>query len=147
MYLPPQQTSRQETGVPETTIQRGPGEPILQVEDEEGILQSTSALLSGLGYIVLATTRPSEAIRLAHAESGSIHLLLTDVVMPEMSGDELALLLRSFYPQLPCLFMSGYADCLSTQGAVLSDGDCIRKPFSIEELAASVHAALHRQQG
>lgn len=144
LYLPRLQTGRQEAGVQETTIQRGQGETILLVEDEEGILQSTSALLSGLGYTVLATTRPSEAIRLAHIESGGIHLLLADVVMPEMSGDELALLLRSFYPQLPCLFMSGYADCLSVHGTELSAGECIRKPFSIEELAAGVYGALHR---
>lgn len=147
LYLPRLQASRQEVAGAETSIPRGQGETILLVEDEEGILQSTSGLLNGLGYTVLTATRPSEALRLAHAESGNIHLLLTDVVMPEMSGDELAQLLRTFNPQLPCLFMSGYADCLSVRGAALGAGECIRKPFSIKELATGVHGALHRQQG
>ena len=76
------------------------------------ILQSTSALLTGLGYTVLTTTRPTEAILLAHTEPGGIQLLLADLVMPEMGGAELANILRSFYPSLKFLFMSGYADCL-----------------------------------
>lgn len=145
LYLPRLLASRQETGKAPISIPRGQGETILLVEDEEGILQSTSGLLTSLGYTVLATTRPTEAIRLARAASASLHLLLADVVMPEMSGEELAMLLRASSPQLPCLFMSGYADGLSTLVADLAAGPCIRKPFSIEELATGVHGALHRQ--
>jgi CheY-like chemotaxis protein len=124
-------------------IRRGRGETVLVVDDEAGILRTTSALLTELGYSILATTRPTEAILLANTEPGGIQLLLTDLVMPEMGGRELCSLLRSFYPNLKCLFMSGYADdCVETEDASQL-GDCIQKPFSIEKLAAQVYAALH----
>lgn len=143
IYLPRQHAASQVDPVEERTIPRGGGETILVVEDEAGILQSTSALLTGLGYTVLATTRPTEAILLAHTQPGGIHLLLADMVMPEMGGEELAQLLATFYPNLQYLFMSGYMDCLPGNGREGIQGQCIRKPFSMEELAAKVHTALH----
>lgn len=131
-----------ELDAPES-IQRGQGETILVVEDEEAILRSTSALLAGLGYRVLAATRSTEAIRLAHAEPGGVRLLLADVVMSEMSGPDLAQLLLTFYPDLQCVFMSGYADSVLADSGVTSDlHSLLRKPFSIQELAAKVRAAL-----
>jgi len=124
-------------------IQRGQGETILVVEDEEAILHSTSALLTSLGYRVLAAARSTEAIRLAHAEPGGVRLLLADVVMPEMGGPDLARLLLTFYPGLQCLFMSGYADSVITDSGITNNQHrLIRKPFSIQELAAKVRTAL-----
>jgi CheY-like chemotaxis protein len=127
-------------------IPRGQGETILVVEDEECILRSTSALLTGLGYTVLSASRPAEAIRLAHAVPGGVHLLLTDVVMPELSGEELAQLLCTFYPALHCLFMSGYTDSLLANDQDRVEGMCLRKPFTLEQLATKVHAVLHPQE-
>ncbi|MDD2465114.1 MAG: response regulator [Desulfobulbus sp.] len=143
LYLPRHPDSAEHHQEVEAAILRGGGETILVVDDEEGILRSTSALLSSLGYTVLATTRPTEAILLAHTEPGGIQLLLTDLVMPEMGGEALASLLRSFYPKLKCLFMSGYADDLPGWEKTDGQGQCILKPFPIDELAAKVHAAMH----
>ena len=74
-------------------------ETILLVEDEPGILKMTTTILEMQGYTVLAASTAGEAIRLAQEHSGEIHLLMTDVVMPEMNGRDLAKNLLSFYPR------------------------------------------------
>ena len=97
-------------------------ETILLVEDEPAILKLTTRMLEQLGYTVLAASTPGEAIRLAREHAGEIHLLMTDVVMPEMNGRDLARNLLSLYPHLKCLFMSGYtADVIAHHG-VLDEG-------------------------
>ena len=85
----------------------------------------------------------AEAIRLATEHAGDIHLLMTDVVIPEMNGRDLARELQSLYPNLKCLFMSGYtADVIAHHG-VLDEGVCfLQKPFSLRELADKVREAL-----
>ncbi len=128
----------------ETAVPRGRGETILVVEDEEGLLRSTSALLTSLGYTVLSASRPTEAIRLARAVPGGVHLLLTDMVMPELSGNELAQLLRTFFPGMHCLFMSGYSDALAAEEQKTSRISALVN-FFLEELASAVNAALHRR--
>ena len=143
LYLPRHHETATNPASEVSVIPRGGGETILVVDDEESILQSTSALLSSLGYTVRATKRSTEALLLAHTEPGGVQLLLTDLVMPEIGGKELATILQSFYPDLKFVFMSGYADCLPGSLHVDTLGSCIQKPFSIEELAAKVHAALH----
>ena len=101
--------------------QRG-HETILLVEDEPVILELTKMLLEKQGYTVLAASRPGEAIRLAREHTGEIHLLMTDVIMPEMNGRDLARNLVSVYPHLARLFMSGYtADVIAHHG-VLEEG-------------------------
>jgi two-component system cell cycle sensor histidine kinase/response regulator CckA len=85
----------------------GGHETILVVEDELAILDMTKTMLERLGYIVLAASTPGEAIRLAGAYTGVIHLLMTDVVMPEMNGRDLARDLLTSFPALKRLFMSG----------------------------------------
>jgi CheY-like chemotaxis protein len=94
---------------------------------------------------VIAARTPGDAIRLAREHAGVIHLLLTDVVMPEMNGRDLARLLLSSYPGIASVFMSGYtADTVGHHG-VLDEGVCfIQKPFSINDLAAKVREALER---
>jgi len=118
-------------------------ETILLVEDESAILKMTTLMLEKQGYNVLVANSPGEAVRLAREHNGAIHLLMTDVIMPEMNGRDLARNLLSIYPDMKRLFMSGYtADVIAHHG-VLAEGVCfIQKPFSINELAAMVRKAL-----
>ncbi len=102
-------------------------------------------LLSSLGYTVLSAATPSEAIRMAENKGDSIALLLTDVIMPEMNGKELADQLKASFPSLKCLFMSGYpAETIVHQGMVDPDVLLIPKPFLRKDLAAKVREALRR---
>jgi two-component system, cell cycle sensor histidine kinase and response regulator CckA len=118
-------------------------ETILLVEDEPAMLEITTIMLENQGYTVLAASTPGEAIRLAGERAGEIHLLMTDVVMPEMNGRDLAKNLPSLYPHLRRLFMSGYTANVIAHHSVLDEGVYfIQKPFSIKELAAKVREAL-----
>jgi CheY-like chemotaxis protein len=122
---------------------QGGHEIILLVEDEPAILQMATRALETKGYKVLAASTPSAAIRIAKEHSGEISLLLTDVVMPEMSGQELAKYLLSLYPQLRRLFMSGYtADVIAHQGVLDEGMHFIQKPFSMQDLAIKVREVL-----
>jgi CheY-like chemotaxis protein len=118
-------------------------ETILVVEDEPAILQLTARMLQRQGYTVLTARLPGEAIRMAREYPGVVHLLMTDVVMPEMNGRDLAKNLLSLYPGIKRLFASGYtADVIAHHG-VLDEGVCfIQKPFSMAGLAAKVREAL-----
>ena len=118
-------------------------ETILLVEDEAAILKLATRLLTTQGYTVLAAGTPGEAVRMASEHTGEIDLLMTDVVMPEMNGRELARKLLSRHPHLKCLFTSGYtADIIAHRG-VLSDGvQFLQKPFSSDSLATKVREAL-----
>ena len=118
---------------------------ILVVEDEPAILDMTKKMLERLGYTVLTASTPGEAIRLASAYAGVIHLLMTDVVMPEMNGRDLARNLLTSFPALKRLFMSGYtADVIAHQGVLDEGVHFIQKPFSKKDLAAKVSEALER---
>lgn len=118
-------------------------ETILLVEDEPAILQIAKRTLGMLGYTVLAAATPGEAIRLAEEHAGKVHLLMTDVVMPEMNGRDLAKRLLALYPTLKRLFMSGYtADVIAHQGVLEEGINFIQKPFSMQDLAGKVRAAL-----
>ena len=87
-------------------IVNGGGETVLVVEDEIAILKLTGRILSRYSYNVLLAQSPSEALKVSQAHSGKISLLITDVVMPEMNGRELANRLKILYPEIKCLFMS-----------------------------------------
>ena len=116
---------------------------ILLVEDEEAHLNMTCAMLAKRGYTVLAAGAPSEALRLAREHPGEIDLLLSDVVMPEMNGRELAMLVQACRPKLKCLFMSGYtADIIAHQGIIDEGVRFLQKPFSLGELEAKIRGAL-----
>jgi two-component system, cell cycle sensor histidine kinase and response regulator CckA len=121
-------------------------ETILVVEDEPAILKVTKRMLEAKGYTVLAATTPGEGIRLARAHAGEIALLITDVVMPEMNGRDLAKNLLSIYPGIKRLFMSGYTANVITHHGVLDEGvHFIQKPYSIRDLAAKVREALDQE--
>ncbi len=121
-------------------------ETILLTEDEPAILEMTTLMLQHLGYTVLQAGTPGEAIRLAGEHSGRIHLLMTDVVMPEMNGRDLARNILSLYPDIKRLFMSGYTANTIAHHGVLDDGvHFIQKPFSLNDLATKLREALDRE--
>ena len=123
-------------------VARG-SETILVVEDEAMILDIAKTMLELQGYTVLAAATPGEAIRLAREHAGEIHLLMTDVVMPEMNGRDLAKNLLSLYPGLKRLFMSGYTANVIAHHGVLDEGvHFMQKPFTLADLAVKVREAL-----
>lgn len=118
---------------------------ILLVEDEPMILDMTRIMLENQGYQVLPAATPQEAIRLAREHVGDIHLLMTDVIMPEMNGKDLASNLLSLNPQLRRLFMSGYTANVIAHHGVLDEGvHFIQKPFSLKDLALKVSEVLEQ---
>ena len=118
-------------------------ETILLVEDEPAILAIATEILRRQGYTVLAANSPDDAINLAMEHAGYISLLLTDVIMPEMNGRDLAKKLLSLNPKLKRVFMSGYTSDIIAHHGVLDEGvHFIQKPFSITSLAAKVREAL-----
>jgi len=129
-------------GETESEASRG-AETILVVEDEPMILEMAEMMLEYLGYNVLSTGLPSEAIRIAENHKGKIHLLLTDVVMPGMNGRDLAESLMAKDPDLKCMFMSGYtADVIAHHGVLDEGVNFIQKPFTMKDLADKVRATL-----
>ncbi len=141
---------RRHMGKAEQVEEERPAEPanrgnetILLAEDEPAILKLTTVMLERQGYTVLAASTPGEAIRLAEEHTGKIHLLMTDVVMPEMNGRELAKKLLRLYPDIRRLFMSGYtANVIAHRGVVDEGVDFIQKPFAMQDLAAKVREVL-----
>lgn len=120
-------------------------ETILLVEDEPAVLEMTRRMLELIGYTVFSAGTPSEALRMANELDGKINLLLTDVVMPEMNGRDLAENLRPLYLDLKCLFMSGYTSDIIAQQGILDDGvEFIQKPFSQKDLAIKIKLALEK---
>ena len=119
-------------------------ETLLLVEDETAILKMAQMILERLGYTVLTTDSPDEAIQIAEASGkDSIHLLITDVVMPGMNGKELSERLCYLHPGMKCLFMSGYTANVIAHHGVLDQGvHFINKPFSRQDLADRVREAL-----
>ncbi len=124
-------------------VATGGSETVLLVEDEPKILEVTQIMLEKLGYTILAASTPGEAIRLAEEYVGEIHLLLTDVVMPEMNGRDLAKRVLALCPSLKHLFMSGFtADVIAYHGVLDEGVNFIQKPFSIKDLAVKVREVL-----
>jgi|GEM_PF-689847 len=119
-------------------------ETILLVEDEPVILMLGKRALESLGYTVLIANTPSQAIQIAGEHIGKIQLLITDVVMPEMNGRDLAQALSERDATInKCLFMSGYtADVIASHGILDENIHFIQKPFTVENLAQKVREAL-----
>ncbi|MFO0965381.1 MAG: PAS domain S-box protein [Gemmataceae bacterium] len=120
-------------------------ETILLVEDEDAVRGITRMALQMHGYKVLETSRGEEALRLCEQHQEPIHLLLTDVVMPGMSGRQVAEALRSRRPAMKVLFVSGYTDdAVVRHGLVEAETAFLQKPFTPISLAAKVRAVLGR---
>jgi CheY-like chemotaxis protein len=118
-------------------------ETILLVEDDGAILLLTRLMLEKLGYTVISAQSPAQAISLAGKHQGDLHLLITDVVMPEMNGRELVEKLRAMRPGLKCLYMSGYTfDVIAHRGILDEAVNFIEKPFSLQAIAQGVRKAL-----
>jgi len=125
-------------GAPAT---QGRGETVLVVEDEPAVRQTTARILRRNGYTVLEAASGAEALTLAAGHH--FDLLLTDMVMPQVSGPELAQRINEMYPGAPVLFMSGYSqDVLGPRGALDEDAPLIQKPFAAQELLKTVRAQL-----
>ena len=121
----------------------GGTETILLVEDEETVRALCITILSQLGYTVLAASHGKEALALATRHEGVIGLLLTDVVMPEMSGPELADGLRQIMPRLQVVYMSGYTEnAIVHRGILAKNIHFLQKPITPNALAAVVRTAL-----
>ena len=123
-----------------------PREVVLVVEDEQVVRSAVCRILRLQGYHVLEAENGESALKVMHEYHAPVHLLLTDVVMPEMEGRELVALLRSWYPQMRVLFMSGYkAEYLNIEPD-LEDGQAfLAKPFTFESLAQQVRALIDRE--
>ena len=117
---------------------------IMVVEDEDALRSITCRILKRKGYSVLEASDGPTAITISDQHTGEIHLLLSDVIMPRMSGRELAERMRKVKPNLKVLYMSGYTDRYVSQEGILEQGaDFIQKPFTEDLLLAKVHEALH----
>jgi two-component system, cell cycle sensor histidine kinase and response regulator CckA len=112
-------------------------ETILLVEDEDGVRRVVEAMLKRHGYQVLSSASSAEALATAERHRGVIHLLITDMVMPGMSGRKMADCLMAARPDLKVLYVSGYGDAKAQ-----SDAHFLQKPFSTEELAAKIRELL-----
>jgi len=118
-------------------------ETVLLVEDEKSLRVTCQLFLEAFGYTVLTAERPEKALRLAGEYSGEIHLLITDMVMPGMTGHDLAEELNRLRPSLKCLFISGYtADVISERVTPETDLAFLAKPFTRDELSREVRRVL-----
>ena len=120
-------------------------ETILIAEDEKALLQTARRMLESLGYTVRACDTPAEALRLLETSPRAFDLLLTDVMMPDMSGPELVRQALAVRPDLPHLYMSGYAANLLAEKGVRDTGaGFLQKPFSRIQLARKIRDVLDR---
>jgi PAS domain S-box-containing protein len=138
------------TEAPPETLQPRPApsvptgtETILLVEDEDGVRELLEEILSAQGYRVLAASRGVEALQISELLDEEIQVLVTDVVMPHMSGHELAMRLRARRPALRVLYLSGYTDdAIAHHGIVEVDASFLQKPFTRAALATKVREVL-----
>jgi PAS domain S-box-containing protein len=122
---------------------RGGSQTVLLVEDEPMLLNMARTMLRKMGYRVLSAATPTEALRLADQHSGEIHVLLTDVVLPEMNGVELVSRIRGLHPALRTILMSGYAEGVIPDAELLDEETLfLQKPFTMRVLGESVRKAL-----
>ncbi|WP_449257998.1 PAS domain S-box protein [Chlorobium limicola] len=123
---------------PVSPVVQGKG-TILLVEDEPEILKLCRMVLEKIGYSVFTANTPEKALQIAEEHGRAIHLLLTDVIMPEMNGRDLAFKLHSIQPEMKVIYMSGYtADNIASHGVIDTDVQFIQKPFSINTLRQKV---------
>ncbi|MGB3225185.1 MAG: PAS domain S-box protein [Desulforhopalus sp.] len=121
-------------------------ETILLVEDEPMLVELTKTLLEQLGYIVITATSPAEAIRLYEENQEEIDLLITDVIMPEMNGRELARVISTYCSDLKVLYISGYtADVIAPHGVLDKEVHFLPKPITCKALADKVRETLEAE--
>jgi signal transduction histidine kinase/ActR/RegA family two-component response regulator len=145
IYLPRAEGAVTAEAAPRRVPATSGTETILVVEDEAGIRAIVRRVLEAQGYRVLQSANPKEALAEARQHREAIHLLLTDVVLPEMSGRQLAERLNADRPGLPVLYMSGYTDsAIVHQGRLDPSTEFLPKPFTPETLLRRVREVLDR---
>jgi PAS domain S-box-containing protein len=143
VFLPALAETEQEPPIGVSQARQGAPETVLVAEDEEPVRALVVSLLERKGYRVLAASSGDAAIELARTYDEPIDLLITDVVMPRMSGRELARRIRDECAGVGVLYVSGYtADEFVRKGVPEPDAPFLQKPFTIEELELAVHDAL-----
>ena len=143
IYLPVQAQAEADPGKAVRVPALGGPETVLVVEDRAEVREFVVVALKGYGYRIIEAGDADEALRLCEWERGSIHLVLTDVVLPKVTGRELVHRLEKLRPGIRALYMSGYTGNVIAQSGVLEPGvNFIEKPFSPEELARKVRAVL-----
>jgi CheY-like chemotaxis protein len=148
LYLP--RLAEEVRPTPAPAIARAPGggsETVLLVEDAGSLRELIREILTGQGYRVLEAEAAEPALAIASEHPGPIELLLTDVVMPGMSGAELAHRLRALRPETRVLFMSGYTDDVMLRRGVLAEEEAlIQKPFDSAALLGRIRETLRRER-
>jgi PAS domain S-box-containing protein len=143
VYLPLVDEAAAPAAITPAAPVRGNGQTVLLVEDDAAVRRVTGEMLSRWGYTVLSAERGDAALALVAAHGGPIDLLLTDVVMPELSGPQLARVIQGMRPGLKVLFMSGYADAAIVRHGLLDEGAAfIQKPVAPEALARRVREVI-----
>jgi PAS domain S-box-containing protein len=134
--------------LPPAAPERGNGESVLVVEDEDALREVTRRILARNGYQVLLAANGCQAIEVAASCPGPLHALVTDVVMPGMQGREVADRVRAVHPGVRVLYMSGYTQGLLGAQGILDPGiQLIEKPFSQAALLTKLRAVLTAQTG
>jgi two-component system cell cycle sensor histidine kinase/response regulator CckA len=128
-----------------TSASQAGNETILLVEDEDSVRRYVSSVLQGAGYRVIPAPNGMEAIQTISAPQSKIDLLLSDVVMPMMSGPELGERARGLHPEIRILYMSGYAESSIVHKGILDRGvNLIQKPFAAEDLLKRIREILEQ---
>ena len=144
IYLPRQQSTLGTVPEAATPLLRRGDETILLVEDDQMLLKLVKAMLEESGYQVLAASTINLAISTAKEYPGPIHLLISDMIMPEMNGRDLRDVLQVIRPQMKVIFMSGYtADIITREGVIDAGVHFLQKPISLEALTTKVRAVLN----
>jgi DNA-binding NtrC family response regulator len=131
-------------GVTADTFRWSAGETLLLVEDEALVRQAMGEALESAGYRVIITEEATQALQAYHARSGSVDLLLSDVVLPGISGYQLAQILQEVCPQLPVLLVSGYLEPSALCETSPFRREYLAKPFSIATLLHRIREVLNR---
>jgi CheY-like chemotaxis protein len=144
IYLPKVEEAGESVHFPEVSGHPvGASETILLVEDEKEVRALSAKILQRIGYKVLESTSPEDALQISERHTEPIHLLLTDVVLPRMSGRKIAELLAPLRPGMKVLYMSGYTDDTVVRSSLLEGGTVfLQKPFTPATLVRKVREVL-----
>ena len=143
VYLPRVRETAETVAAPAAGGGRGGSETILLAEDNEMVRTLTCEILKRQGYTVVEARHGADALDIARRYHGPIHLLLTDVVMPEMSGPELVSRLGPIRPQMKIVYMSGYtADAIDHQGMLDEGIEFLPKPVGVDTLVRKIREVL-----
>jgi CheY-like chemotaxis protein/two-component sensor histidine kinase len=143
IYLPlAEENKDQSEGCKTTTQASGGSETVLLVEDEESVRELVRQTLQSRGYNVLEAENGEAGLEVAANHSGTIHILISDVVMPGMGGRALAEQMKRAHPQIKVLFLSGYTEDAVIQGGLESGTSFLQKPFTLQALTRKVREVL-----